>query len=153
MDQQGTNRRTLGDLVDLDKLPVPPGRRPHQRRFDAATEIQVLLREDATFSRNMHTQPVGIGIYSPIPRVSANDCRHIHTICRSCRRQWEQDHFLAVFVHGTSSAYRNQGCRCTPCRLAATDLDTATRYPSPKAPPPPTADDLGAMRGPLTNGG
>jgi hypothetical protein len=131
------DRQTLADLVNLDAMPIPPGRRAHQRRFDAAAEIQVLQRDEAVPSRNMHKQPVGIGIYRPVPRVDTDDCRHELTICRSCRRQWEQDHFVGIFDHGTPTAYRNQGCRCTPCRYAATDLDTATRYP----PPPPSGSD------------
>lgn len=122
-------RRPLADLINWDTFPSPPGRRPHQRRFDADTEIQVLPRDDATLSKQVHNQPIGIGIYQPVPHTDPHTCRHELTICRSCRRQWEQDHFLAVFTHGTTNAYRNQGCRCTACGLAATDHDTATRLP------------------------
>jgi hypothetical protein len=114
----------------LEARPLLPGRRPHQRRFDAATEIQVLLREDATLSSQAHNQPVGIGIYTPVRRVDPDNCRHDRTICRGCRRHWEEDHFLAIFTHATPNAYRNQGCRCARCRLASTDHDTAVRYPN-----------------------
>jgi hypothetical protein len=127
------NHRTLADFVDLGTWPLPPGRRTRQSRFDAATEIQTLLREDAAKSNQVHNQQIGIGIYRPVRRVDPDACRHDCTICRACRRQWEQDYFLAIFTHATTNAYRNQGCRCTPCRLVANRPHPAARYPDPPA--------------------
>jgi hypothetical protein len=119
VNSSSADNRTLGDVVDLRAWPYPPGRRPSQSRFEAAIEIQVLLREDAAPRDPEHKHRVGIGIYEPVARVNPESCLHMQTICRVCRRQWEQDHFLAVFTHATSNAYRNHGCRCTPCRQAA----------------------------------
>jgi hypothetical protein len=131
LEEHDITPRPLADLVNLDRLPRPPGRRPHQRRFDAASEIQVLERGEATTSENVHMQPVGIGVYSPIPKRATEHCRHVTSICRACRRQWEQDHFLGVFTHGTPTAYSNQGCRCSSCREACTTYRTTRPEPPP----------------------
>jgi hypothetical protein len=108
--------RTLAELADLERVPLPrPGRRIQRSRLAGARTVQVLYREDAVVSA---TTGVAIGPWTPVRNRAAGDCAHIETMCPDCWRQWEQDHHLAVFEHGDANAYRNHGCRCTACSLA-----------------------------------
>lgn len=117
---------TLGEYANVSSLPMPDGRRPRQRRFNAATDVQVLFREDATATGALG---IGIGVYSPVKRADAATCGHQTTICAGCRREWEQDHHIGVFEHGTPNGHKNCGCRCGPCSGAAAARATPPRRP------------------------
>ena len=69
-------------------------------------------------------------------------------ICRSCRREWEQDYFLGVFAHGFGTAYRNQGCRCTP----AAPRRLGTLLTAPVNPWQPTGNLTSSVRGKRPSG-
>lgn len=36
--------------------------------------------------------------------------------------------------HGTNNGYVNYGCRCAPCKRAASEYNAAKRYPHPTRP-------------------
>lgn len=68
--------------------------------------------------------------------------RHRERMTEGNKRRWAQrvtgangDWFAAsVLDHGTSSAYTNWGCRCDPCRGAATRRNREWRETHPRVP-------------------